>query len=368
MLALAGQPLGQQFRFLERGAASKTGQQGPVCSLGDDGIEGLQDFVHGLDVITFENENFEPATLERAARSAPVHPSPRALVLSQDRLTQKELFQRLGVPSSPFAGVDGAAGLDRAIAQVGLPAVLKLRRGGYDGRGQWVLRDAKSVAVAQRELGGRAAILERFVPFERELSIIAVRGRDGSRAFYPLAWNHHENGCLRLSLAPAPRCGEELARAAEAMANALLDELDYVGVLALELFEFEGKLLANELAPRVHNSGHWTIEGAQTSQFENHLRAISGLPLGSTRAIGACAMLNLLGRLPATEQVLAVPGAHIHLYGKEPAAGRKLGHVTLRARDEDELAANLRELCGRLSFPIPSAVERWMHSSSCASI
>ncbi|NOT32187.1 MAG: ATP-grasp domain-containing protein, partial [Planctomycetes bacterium] len=208
--------------------------------------------------------------------------------------------------------------------------------------------------------------LEAWVPFERELSILAVRAADGARAFYPLTENHHQQGCLRLSLAPA-RASGELSLHAEAMVTALLDELEYVGVLALELFEHDGRLLANELAPRVHNSGHWTIEGAETSQFENHLRAITGLPLGSTRALGTCAMLNLLGSVPPAERVLAVPGAHLHVYGKQPAPGRKLGHVTVRARNEAELRQRLQQLAERLEFVLPDAVNRWMHSSSYAS-
>ncbi len=364
MLALAGQPMGQRFRFLERASPDGRALSGDTWALEPGDGEGLERFAEGLSVLTFENESWDPHVLERAARKAPVHPSPRALALSQDRLLQKQMFARLGLDSAPFVRVDAPADLAAAAGRLGLPAILKTRRGGYDGRGQWLLRAAEDVASAQRELGARTAILEALVPFERELSVLAVRAPDGTRAFYPLVENHHERGCLRLSLAPAARVGDGFQATAEAMAGKLLDELEYVGVLALELFEREGRLLANELAPRVHNSGHWTIEGAETSQFENHLRAIAGLPLGSTRALGTCAMLNLLGSLPPAERVLAVPGAHLHVYGKQPAPGRKLGHVTLRARDEAELTVRLRQLATGLCVTLPAPVEAWMHSSS----
>jgi 5-(carboxyamino)imidazole ribonucleotide synthase len=215
---------------------------------------------------------------------------------------------------------------------------------GYDGKGQWMLRTAEEVKVAKDGLPKLPFTVERFVPFTRELSVIAVRGKAGETAFYPLVENHHRNGILRLSLAPAPGVGLETERAAEDAARKVLEALNYVGVLAIEFFECDGKLLANEMAPRVHNSGHWTIEGAVTSQFENHLRAICGLPLGSTTAIGASAMINLIGEVPESPQVLAIPSAHLHLYGKEPRPGRKLGHVTLRAPSFEQLTSRFRSL------------------------
>jgi 5-(carboxyamino)imidazole ribonucleotide synthase len=219
-----------------------------------------------------------------------------------------------------------------------LPAVLKTRRLGYDGKGQAVLRERGDVDAAWSALAGAPCIVEGFVRFTRELSCLVVRGRDGAVSCYPPVENHHEGGILRRSLAPAPRCSDALHGEATALARRLTDHLDYVGVLALELFETDGGLLANEMAPRVHNSGHWTIEGAETSQFENHVRAISGLPIGSTAAIGHSGMLNLIGGWPEPSAILAMPGAHLHLYGKAPRPGRKVGHVTVRCDDAAQLA------------------------------
>ena len=241
---------------------------------------------------------------------------------------------------------------------------------GYDGKGQWILRSAEDVSSARNELPAANApgtrkrtsaepsqqnapfLLERLVPFSRELSVLAVRGRTGETAVYPLVENHHRAGILRLSLAPAPQLDPSIQQTAEDAARRVFDALQYVGVLAIEFFEYEGRLLANEMAPRVHNSGHWTIEGAVTSQFENHLpRAVVGLPLGSTNAIGCSAMLNLIGEVPDSAEVLAVRDAHLHLYGKSARAGRKLGHVTLRASSPEQLASRLSELhCG--TFPL----------------
>jgi 5-(carboxyamino)imidazole ribonucleotide synthase len=222
--------------------------------------------------------------------------------------------------------------------------VLKTRRFGYDGKGQAVLRSEADAKAAFERLGEAPLILEGFVPFERELSIIAVRSRAGDVACYPLVQNHHEAGILRKTLAPAPGVSEELQRVASQHIEKLLAHLDYVGVLALELFQVGEQLIANEIAPRVHNTGHWTIEGARTSQFENHLRAILGLPLGATDALSPCAMLNLIGDAPDAAAVLAVPDAHLHWYGKAPRPGRKVGHITVRAPDVETLATRVTEL------------------------
>jgi 5-(carboxyamino)imidazole ribonucleotide synthase len=230
------------------------------------------------------------------------------------------------------------------VKQVGLPAMLKTCRMGYDGKGQWLLRTAEDVESARAELPDVPLILERFVPFTRELSILGVRGRGGDIAFYPLIENHHRGGILRLSLAPAPNLTASLQQEAEHAARKVLEALSYVGVLCIEFFEIGGRLLANEMAPRVHNSGHWTIEGAVTSQFENHLRAILGMPLGSTAAVGVSAMINLIGEIPESAEVLNVSNAHLHLYGKEPRAGRKLGHVTVRADQPEKLQQRLGAL------------------------
>jgi 5-(carboxyamino)imidazole ribonucleotide synthase len=282
-----------------------------------------------------------------------VLPSAKALEVAQDRINEKTLFRELGIPTTEFEPVGGRDDLDAAVKKIGLPAILKTCRMGYDGKGQWHLRTPDDVARAKSELptattqsasNGIPYILEKFVPFTRELSVIAVRARTGETAVYPLVENHHRGGILRLSIAPAPHLDPSIQRSAEQAARAVFDELEYVGVLAIEFFEQAGKLLANEMAPRVHNSGHWTIEGALTSQFENHLRAVVGLPLGSTLPIGCSAMLNLIGETPDAAEVLAVRDAHLHLYGKSPRAGRKLGHVTLRASSSEQLASRLSEL------------------------
>jgi 5-(carboxyamino)imidazole ribonucleotide synthase len=201
-------------------------------------------------------------------------------------------------------------------------------------------------------LGGVPLILEKLIPFDRELSVLAVRDRRGRHAFYPLIENHHRDGILRLSLAPAPGLSPRLQTMAEDYATRVLDHLEYAGVLAIEFFEYKGRLLANEMAPRVHNSGHWTIEGAETSQFENHMRAIAGLPLGSTAALGHSAMLNLIGTMPETDEILAIPGAHLHVYGKRPGPKRKLGHITVTAptaQDRDKTLTVLRANVERAS-------------------
>jgi 5-(carboxyamino)imidazole ribonucleotide synthase len=330
MLALAGYPLGLRFRFLDPSPEAPAGQLAERCAAPFDDLARIERFVQGLDVVTYEFENV-PVELPRSlGRTIPVFPPPAALEASQDRLHEKTLFARLGLPTAPYVAVDTRADLDRALAALGCPAVLKTRRFGYDGKGQVVLRSAEEADKAWEALGGVPLLLEGFVSFERELSVLAVRGRDGQVAFYPLVENHHAGGVLRLSRAPAPGLTPELQALAEDYAGRVLRALDYVGVLAIEFFAYAGGLVANEMAPRVHNSGHWTIEGAETSQFENHLRAVLGLPLGSTETPGPCAMVNLIGTHPAPPDVLAIPGAHLHLYGKTPRPGRKLGHVTVR--------------------------------------
>jgi 5-(carboxyamino)imidazole ribonucleotide synthase len=292
------------------------------------------------------------------ADRVPVYPPPAALEAAQDRLVEKTFFQKLDIATPPFLAVDSQAELDAAIAQIGLPAMLKTRRLGYDGKGQITLHDLEDCEKAWATLGSAPLILEGWVAFERELSILAARSKNGETAFFPLVENHHRDGILRLSLAPAPGITPALQSAAELIASRALAALDYVGVLAIELFQVPGDggenyphppspishLLVNEMAPRVHNSGHWTIEGAETSQFEQHLRALLGLPLGATTVRGYSAMVNLIGTLPDPAAVLAIPGAHLHLYGKQPRAGRKVGHVTLLAETEDLLRSRLEQL------------------------
>jgi 5-(carboxyamino)imidazole ribonucleotide synthase len=344
MLALAGYPLGLRFRFLD------PAPEAPVEELADllvgrfDDLDALARFPAGLDVITYEFENVPVEAARHLARSAPIYPPVRALEVSQDRLAEKTLFESLGVPPAPFAAVETFADLERAVSEISLPAVLKTRRLGYDGKGQVVIRTADDVASAWRSLGGVPLILEGFIDFDRELSQIAVRGRDGSFALYPLVENHHEDGILRLTIAPAPNVSAKLQRQAGEAIRKVMEHLGYVGVLTIEFFQKGGTLLANEMAPRVHNSGHWTIEGARTSQFENHLRAVVGWPIGPTEAVAHSAMVNLIGAVPDPACVLGVPGLHLHLYGKKPRPGRKLGHATIWAATPEEVRQRLDRL------------------------
>jgi 5-(carboxyamino)imidazole ribonucleotide synthase len=351
MLALAGYPLGLHFRFFDPSPEAPVGRIAARVTADFSDESALEKFANGLELVTYEFENVPVDAVRFLAERVPVLPSAKALEVAQDRINEKTLFRELGIPTTDFEPVGGRDDLDAAVKKIGLPAILKTCRLGYDGKGQWHLRTAEDVARAKSELpdvqtssNGIPYILEKFVPFTRELSVIAVRARTGETAVYPLVENHHRGGILRLSIAPAPHLDPAIQRSAEQAARAVFDELEYVGVLAIEFFEQAGKLLANEMAPRVHNSGHWTIEGALTSQFENHLRAVVGLPLGSTLPIGCSAMLNLIGETPDAAEVLAVRDAHLHLYGKSPRAGRKLGHVTLRASSSEQLASRLSEL------------------------
>jgi 5-(carboxyamino)imidazole ribonucleotide synthase len=365
MLALAGYPLGLQFRFLDPSPEAPVGRIASRVNADFTNADALERFANGLDRVTYEFENVPVESVKILAKRVPVFPSPKALEVAQDRLREKTLFRELGIATADFMPVQNPADLDAAIKKLSLPAILKTCRMGYDGKGQWMLRTAEDVLRAKAEMSvpadaarpandvsGTPYVLERFVPFSRELSILSVRSSAGEIIFYPLVENHHREGILRLSLAPAPHLEPKTQLAAEGAARRVLEALEYVGVLAIELFELDGKLLANEMAPRVHNSGHWTIEGAVTSQFENHLRAVCGFPLGSTTTLGHSAMLNLIGETPAPADVLAIPDAHLHLYGKSPRPGRKLGHVTLHANSARHLAEQLAALPAFFQRPV----------------
>lgn len=347
MLALSGAPLGLRFLVLDTVADACAGQFAPLI-VGDYRDEAaLAEFASRIDIATFDFENVPAESAQWLSARAPVFPSPRALAVAQDRLAEKTLFRELGIPVPEFADVPDRAALDAAIVRIGTPCILKTRRLGYDGKGQFRIKTPADADAAWAALGAQAAtvglILEAFVPFERELSVVAVRGRDGEFRTWPLTENWHVDGVLSVSVAPA-RTDDALANAAFAHARALADALDYVGVFALELFCKDGALLANELAPRVHNSGHWTIEGSETSQFQNHLRAVLGLPLGDTGMLGHACMLNWIGAMPDGDVVLREPGGHWHDYGKEPRAGRKVGHATLRADSRAALANAVRRV------------------------
>jgi len=348
MMALSGIPLGLHFTMYDRSVDAPGAAIAPVVTGAFDDLPALARFARGVDVLTFDWENVSVASLRAIARIAPVWPPPRALAIGQDRLLEKRLFQRLGIPITPHAAVDSWRGLQQAIAALGVPGILKTRRLGYDGKGQAPLRHPSDAAAAWQLLCGQPLLYERFVRFTREVSLIAARDRAGRIACYPLAENVHERGILAQTRAPFPDAG--LQRSAEHHMGRLLRELRYVGVICVEFFVERGRLVANELAPRVHNSGHWTIEGAETSQFENHVRAIAGMPLGSTRARGHAVMVNLVGSLPPARKLLALPGVHWHDYGKSPRPGRKLGHLTkvcATRRDRDRAAAQLRRLSHR---------------------
>ncbi len=341
MLGLAGIPLGERFRFLDPAGdppASAVGEH--VRGAFDDPVA-LDRLAAGARVVTYEFERVPAASARRIAATVPVRPGPAALEAAQDRLSEKRLFESVGLPVHAYRPVDTREDLARAADELGLPLVVKVRHGGYDGKGQALVRDPDGIEAAWAALGGRPLLAEALVAFDREVSIVAVRDPGGVTAAYPLVENRHRDGVLDLTLAPAPGAPPALQAEAERHAAAVMDALDYVGVLCIELFEAGGRLLGNELAPRVHNSGHWTIEGARTSQFENHLRAIGGLPLGPTDAIGHAAMVNLVGDEPDRAALLAVPGAAVHLYGKASRPGRKLGHVTLVDEDPERLAARL---------------------------
>ena len=341
MMALAGAPLGLRFLAMDTAADACAGQFAPLL-VGDYRDESaLAEFASKVDVATFDFENVPAESAEWLAQRVPVFPNPRALAVAQDRLVEKSLFRELGIPVGAFADVGSLDALRSEVDRLGGACILKTRRLGYDGKGQFRIKSPADVDAAWQALGAQAGtvglIVEAFIPFERELSVVAVRGRDGEFRTWPLTENWHVDGVLSASLAPA-QVDAVLAEAAYAHARRLAESLDYVGVFALELFYRDGELLANEMAPRVHNSGHWTIEGAETSQFQNHLRAVLGLPLGETRTLGHACMLNWIGEMPDAGSVLQEAGGHWHDYGKEPRAGRKVGHATLRADDAAALA------------------------------
>ena len=335
MLALAGYPLDFDFVFLDPAAEACAAPLGDHlhADYADETV--LAQFCDACELATYEFENVPAKIAEFVAARVPMYPPPKALSAGQDRLGEKRLFDSLKIPVPRYMPVAAREALDMAVRNIGLPCVLKTRRMGYDGKGQAVLRAQADLDTAWAALGGQPLICEAFVPFQRELSCLAVRGRDGAMAFYPVVENVHRDGILRVSV---PRRDDPLQADAEAYTRRVAEHLDYVGVLAFEFFVADGALYANEIAPRVHNSGHWTIEGAESSQFENHLRAIAGLPLGSTALREPCVMFNFIGDAPDTAALTAIPGLHVHHYGKTPKPQRKVGHATITAASEGELA------------------------------
>lgn len=343
MLALAGAPLGLRFLVVDTADDACAAQVAPLLRADWRDFDRLADFASRVDVATFDFENVPADTARWLTEHVSVFPNPRALATSQDRLAEKTLFRRIGLDTPAFEAVDSRDDLARAVERIGAPSILKTRRLGYDGKGQFRLKSPADADAAWAAIGGAPSILEAFVPFERELSVIAVRSREGEFRTYPLTQNWHADGILSASLAPAPH-SDALAPLAFAHAKRIAEELDYVGTFALELFVRDGRLLGNEMAPRVHNSGHWTIEGAPASQFENHLRAVLGLPLGDTSALDIHVMLNWVGELPPPMPILAEPRAHWHDYGKSARPGRKVGHATVCARGAGEMRERLARL------------------------
>ncbi len=353
MLALAGYPLGLSFAFLDPAHDAAAGQVGELVTGSYCDHARLAELADRSDLITFEFESVPDSSAAALASRTEVFPPPKALAVAQDRLLEKRLFQELGIPAAAYAEVGGPEDFQPAWASLGRPARLKSRRLGYDGHGQAVVAAAEQLEGAWLEVGRVPCILEEEVPFERELSIIGVRSGSGEIGFYPLAENHHQAAVLRLSLAPAPEVSGRLEQDARGISQAIMEKLDYRGVLAVELFQVGASLLANEIAPRVHNSGHWTQDAAVTSQFENHLRAGLGWPLGNSESTGPCAMVNLLSTIPDQSRLLAIPGARLHLYGKAPRPLRKLGHVNVASPDPGAVTASVERVGAVLGVDLP---------------
>ena len=360
MMALAGYPLGIDCLFLDPAPNAPAGQVAPQLRHEFTDPQALRQLAAASEVLTIDWENVSVPALRAlgqgkgkdGGQSTGTGKGPRvcppipAIAAAQDRVSEKRLFEKLGIPTTRWQAVNTRREPERATRAIGLPGVLKTRRMGYDGKGQCVLREPADIERAWAQLGGVPLLYEELVPFDFEVSVIGVRSTRGEVAVYPLNRNFHHEGILRLTR--APHGSPALRRQATAHIERVLKHLRYCGILTIEFFVRKGRLVANEMAPRVHNSGHWTIEGAETSQFENHLRAILGLPLGSTRALGHCAMINLIGAMPARERVLAHPDLHLHDYGKEPRPGRKLGHLTLVETSASRCDRRARKLMAEL--------------------
>lgn len=332
MLAIAGYPLGLDFVILEPSDACST-MLGDHINAAYDDEEALAELAEKVDVVTYEFENVPATAVEFLKDKCPVYPPAQALACARDRLNEKTMFRDLGIGTAEFETVDDLASLKAAVEKIGLPAILKTRTLGYDGKGQQMLREETDLEAVWKEFNDVPAILESLVSFDREVSIIAVKSVSGETAFYPIAENVHTDGIIRLSTS---LINDPMQSIAEEYAGKVLEKLDYVGVLAIEFFQIDDQLLANEMAPRVHNSGHWSIEGSVCSQFENHMRAVIDMPLGSTKNIGYPVMVNLIGDLPEIPAILSIEGAHLHLYGKAQRPGRKIGHITVRGESEED--------------------------------
>jgi len=338
MIALAGLPLEKRFQFFDTSGSPSVGleptyieTENPVQS------EALKTFLSECDVVTYEFEHLPLALTQHIESEHTLYPPSKSIEVCQDRAKEKALFDQLRIPTTKYRIVNGVDELTQAVQTLGLPLVCKTTTEGYDGKGQYVLKSEDDIQKAWDSIGGRTLIAEEFIRFTRELSIIAVRSSTGELKIYPLAENQHNDGILRYSTAPAPALNADIAAEADLYMKELLEALGHVGVLTLELFETETGLIANEMAPRVHNSGHWSMLGAASSQFENHVRAVAGLPLGDTEAQHPTCMINLIGHKGDIEQILKLPYAQVHLYDKEERPGRKLGHINVSAPNYEEL-------------------------------
>ena len=344
MMAISGYPLNHQFGFSGNSRDEPSALLGHMFAL-EDNAESIESLVAFADVITYESENTDVEMVRQINKDVPVYPGEKSLFITQHRGREKALFDQLNIPCAPYQMVNSLADLEKAVKDIGLPAILKTATEGYDGKGQFLMRRSDQIKEAFESMNGVESILEGFVNFKRELSLIAVRDTDNDHKYYPLVENTHHNGILRLTIAPAQNIDADVQKTAEHYMQTLLDKMDHVGVLTIELFETENGLVVNEMAPRVHNSGHWSIEGANTSQFENHIRAITGMPLGDTSPIhNFSAMVNIIGKIGPTKIPLTLPNAILHLYVKGERENRKLGHINITADSLAELEKSIEQL------------------------
>ena len=344
MLALSAYPLGHQMRFLALSEEDPSSLLGKTF-IHNNNPEVIKKFSEESDVVTYESENTDLKIVNEIASTTEVYPGEMSLRLTQHRGLEKNLLNKLSIPCAPFELVNNVSELTQAVTKIGFPAILKTTKDGYDGKGQFLLRSESQINEAWEAMSGAESILEGFVNFKRELSLIAVRGANGDLKYYPLVENSHHEGILRLTVAPAQEVSDSLQKKAENYMQALITEINHVGVLTLELFDSDDDLIVNEIAPRVHNSGHWTIEGAQTSQFENHIRAITNSPLGETSVKNRFnAMINIIGKLGPTKKALETSNAHLHLYDKKERENRKLGHITITSDSYQDLQKSIKNL------------------------
>ncbi len=343
MLAMAAARLGVRTRVFDPSAEACAGDVAELVVGAYDNEGALARFCEGLDAATVEFENVPIDAVTFVQDRVPFYPNARSIAQAQDRLHEREAFRKAGLQTPRDGAVTNEQEIEVALRAMGSPAILKSRRFGYDGKGQAWIREPSDVPGAWERIGQRAALLDEAVSFQRELSLVMVRGRTGEVRHYAATENVHVDGILHTSRAPAEVDASALNNLRQSV-EAMLSSLDYVGVVAVEVFDCNGQYLVNEFAPRVHNSGHWTIEGAVTSQFENHVRAVMGLPLGSTDSRGHAGMVNLIGTVGEFKQQLACEGAQFHAYGKLPRDGRKVGHVTVCAETAAFRDARLREV------------------------